>query len=204
MSELIFIRHAETDMAGTFCGHSDPELNARGRAHLAELINRLRAENFGVVYSSDLRRAHTTGRAIAEWFGVDCHGRFGLREIDFGKWEGLTWREIERQDEAYARRWIAERPRLPAPNGEDFRDFEQRVLNEVRFLSMEAEANGRDIAVVTHAGVLRVVLCGLHGCTEDDAWERTRSYCSIVRHPIAPLSFECRTPRPVRGVFRMC
>jgi alpha-ribazole phosphatase len=181
MSELLFIRHAETDMAGTFCGHSDPELNARGHAQLAELIHRMSAENIGVVYSSDLRRAHATGRAIAAAYGVDCRVRPALREIDFGQWEGLTWKEIERRDETYARGWIAKYPLLPAPGGEDFCDFERRILDEVKSMSMEAEAKGLDIAVVTHAGVLRTVLCRLHGCSKNDAWERTRSYCSIAR-----------------------
>jgi alpha-ribazole phosphatase len=183
MSEILFIRHAETDMAGTFCGRSDPELNVRGHLQLVELINDLSSENLDVVYSSNLRRAHTTARAIAQAIGRDCHVRSALREIDFGQWEGLTWKEIELRDETYARRWIAEYPRLPAMGGESFRDFERRVLDEVKFLSMEAETEGRRIAVVTHAGVLRTILCALHGCSEDDAWERTRSYCSIVRHP---------------------
>ena len=39
MSDLLFIRHAETDMAGTFCGHLDPELNARGLLQLEELTS---------------------------------------------------------------------------------------------------------------------------------------------------------------------
>jgi broad specificity phosphatase PhoE len=185
MSEILFIRHAETDMSGTFCGRSDPELNARGHLQLVELINNLSAENFDVVYSSDLRRAHTTARAIAHAFGRDCHVRSALREIDFGQWEGLTWKEIELRDETYARRWIAKYPRLPAPGGESFRDFERRVLDEVKVLSMEAETEGRRIAVVTHAGVLRIVLCVFHGCSDDDAWEQTRQYCSVVRHSSA-------------------
>lgn len=185
MSELLFIRHAETDMAGTFCGHSDPELNERGRIKLGELIDRLRMEKIGAVYTSDLRRAHTTGMAIAEAFGVDCHVRSALREINFGQWEGITWKEIEQRDDVYARRWIAEYPRLPAPNGESFHDFEQRVLGEVKFLSLEAEASDCSIAVVTHAGVLRTLLCALHGYSEDHAWEQTRSYCSVIRYSSA-------------------
>jgi alpha-ribazole phosphatase len=189
MSEILFIRHAETDLAGTFCGHSDPELNTRGRVQLAELVNRLRTENIGKVYASDLRRAHATGAAIADAFGVNCHVRTALREIDFGQWEGLTWKEIEQRDETYARRWIAEYPRLPAPNGESYDDFERRVLDEVKFLSMNAEVEGRCIVVVTHAGVLRTVLCTLNGCPEDDAWEQTRSNCSIVRHINATSTF---------------
>jgi alpha-ribazole phosphatase len=188
MSEILFIRHAETDMAGTFCGHSDPELNARGRRQLGELINRLRTGNIGVVYTSDLRRAHTTGRAIADVLAVDCHVRYALREIDFGQWEGLPWKKIEQRDETYARRWVAEYPHLSAPNGESFRDFERRVLDEVKFLSMRAATESRRIAVVTHAGVLRTVLCALHGCAQDEAWEQTRSYCSVVCHPVAASS----------------
>jgi alpha-ribazole phosphatase len=185
MSELLFIRHAETDMAGTFCGHSDPELNERGRAQLGELISRLRMEEIGAAYTSDLRRAHTTGMAIAEAFGVDCHVRSALREINFGQWEGITWKEIEQRDDVYARRWIAEYPHLPAPDGESLIDFERRVLDEVKFLSLEAEAAECRIAVVTHAGVLRTVLRALHGCSENHAWEQTRSYCSIVRYTSA-------------------
>jgi alpha-ribazole phosphatase len=184
MSTIFFIRHAETDMAGTFCGHSDPALNGRGLAQLEELRDKLRAEDIGAVYSSDLRRSGETARAIAEIFGVNCRVRHNLREIDFGQWEGLAWEEIERRDEAYARRWVTEYPRLPAPGGEDFADFERRVLNEVKFLSMEAEALGGKIAVVTHAGVLRAVLCVLHGYSVEDAWAWTREYCSIVRYQL--------------------
>ena len=182
MSELLFIRHAETDMAGTFCGHSDPELNARGRAQLGDLINRLRDENVGVVYTSDLRRAHTTARVISEAFEVDCHVRPALREINFGKWEGLTWGKIEQQDEDYARRWVADYPRLRAAGGESFHEFEKRVLAEVNLLLSQTEAATCSVAVVTHAGVLRTVLRALHGFSEDSAWERTRSYCSVIRH----------------------
>jgi broad specificity phosphatase PhoE len=181
MSAILFIRHAETDMAGTFCGHSDPELNESGIYQIEELSNKLRTENIGAVYSSDLRRAHTTALAIAEMFGVNCHLRPTLREIDFGQWEGLAWEEIERRDENYARRWVAEHPNLPPPGGEEFEAFERRVLGEVRFLLMEAEALDRDIAVVTHAGVLRTILCVLHQCSIDDAWADTKAYCSIVR-----------------------
>jgi alpha-ribazole phosphatase len=189
MSEILFIRHAETDMAGTFCGHSDPELNARGHLQVAELVRCLRKENFGTVYSSDLRRAYATGRTIADAFHVNCLVRSALREIAFGQWEGLNWKEIEQQYEAYAHRWIVEYPRLSPPGGENFRDFERRVLDEVKLLSIEAENNDRGIVVVTHAGVIRVVLCALQGCSEDQAREQTRSYCSIVRHTISASSF---------------
>jgi alpha-ribazole phosphatase len=183
MSEILFIRHAETDMTGRFCGHSDPELNEKGHGQVVELIDKLREENIDTVYTSDLRRAHTTASEIAKSFDIDCYIRPGLREIFFGTWEGHTWEEIEQLDAAYAGRWIEEFPKLMAPGGEDIREFERRVLVEVEVLS--AIARGRKIAVVTHAGPLRIVLCTLNGCSLDSAWKQTKPHCSIVRHAVA-------------------
>ena len=180
MSEIFFVRHAETDMSGTFCGHSDPDLNSHGYAQLPALIDELRARNISMVYTSDLRRAQATANAIADAFHVGCHLCSALREIAFGEWEGLNWNEIEHRDEAYACRWLAEYPNLPAPRGEDFRDFQERVLGAVEFLSRkETDSN---IAVVTHAGVLRTVLCRLQGCPDTEAWKKTSSYSCIIRH----------------------
>jgi alpha-ribazole phosphatase len=189
MSEIFFIRHAETDMAGTFCGHSNPSLNLRGRDQLSQLLHALDTESIHAVYASDLLRAQETAAAIATSRGIECHLRPALREINFGRWEGLTWDEVEVEhtDTAYAQRWINEYPNLPAPDGESFRDFENRVLDEMGLLMMKAKEH--DIAVVTHAGVLRIVLCRLCGRSEDEAWEQTKSYCSIIRYtvPISPL-----------------
>jgi broad specificity phosphatase PhoE len=108
-----------------------------------------------------------------------------LREIYFGQWEGLAWKEIEQRDSAYAQRWIIEYPNLPAPDGEDFRAFERRALDEVK--SLAERARDRRIAVVTHAGMMRTVLCRLCGCSEEEARQQTRSYCCIVRYKI-PVS----------------
>ncbi len=174
MSRVFFVRHAETDMAGRFCGHSDPELNARGREQARGLLC---TEQFDCVYTSDLRRAVSTAEAI----GCPVVLRPALREIYFGQWEGLSWEEIERADPDYAREWIARYPGLPAPGGESFAEFEARVLNEVnRLLDQRGP-----IAVVTHGGVLRVVLQHLQGCSESEAWQRTQSYCCVVTYELA-------------------
>lgn len=194
MSEILFIRHAETDMVGTFCGHSDPELNMRGHAQLEELIDKLRKENISAVYTSDLRRSYVMGMAVAKAFGVDCHERRALREISFGQWEGLTWDQIEQRNKAAAQRWVAEYPHWPAPGGENVRDFERRVFDEIEAISMEARSGGRNFAVITHAGVLRTVLRVLHRSSEEEAWNQTRSYCSIVRHS-ARIRFSLRQKR---------
>ena len=45
MDTLLFIRHAETDLAGRFCGHSNPPVNERGLHQIEELLETLRSES---------------------------------------------------------------------------------------------------------------------------------------------------------------
>jgi len=155
VSGIIFVRHAETDMAGRFCGHADPQLNSRGRAQLPRLLKQLSHAEFEKIFASDLTRARQTAEAIGHRFGLDVVYRPGLREISFGDWEGRSWNEIEIRDPDRARRWIEEYPYFPAPGGETFESFHARVRREIEFLVERAPA-----AVVTHAGFLRVVLAG--------------------------------------------
>ena len=181
MSRVFFIRHAETEMAGRFCGHSDPDLNAQGQAQLAGLAQVLSTERIEEIYCSDLRRAQSTARAIAAGRNISLALRPALREIHFGEWEGLSWRQIQQMDPVYARRWVDGFPHVIAPAGESFLSFEARVLDEVsQLIARDAEA----IAVVTHAGVLRVVLKHLQGCSEQEAWQQTQPYCCAVLYEV--------------------
>jgi broad specificity phosphatase PhoE len=181
MSRVFFIRHAETDMAGRFCGRSDPDVNAKGRLQLTELAHLLSTEAIDEVYSSDLRRAKSTAQAIAAGRNIPLSLRPALREIDFGCWEGLSWEQIELRDPDYARKWIAGYPQLSAPSGESFQSFEERILQEVNHL---LDRSRGPMAVVTHAGVLRVVLRRLCGCSDEEAWQQTRPYCCVVRYEL--------------------
>jgi alpha-ribazole phosphatase len=104
MSRVLFIRHAETEMAGRYCGHSDPDLSAQGRAQLTRLTEQLREEILDTVYSSDLRRATSTAQAIAAGRNIPRVLRPALREIDFGDWEGMSWKQIEQLDPDYAQK----------------------------------------------------------------------------------------------------
>jgi broad specificity phosphatase PhoE len=82
-------------------------------------------------------------------------------------------------DPEYARKWMDDFPNLAAPAGESFQAFEARIIEEVHGL---LERDPGPMAVVTHAGVLRVVLRHLCGCSEPEAWQQTQSYCCVVRY----------------------
>jgi len=176
MSRLVFVRHAETDLAGTFCGHTDPPVNDRGHEQIAALVDSLTDAEIHEVYTSDLRRARTTANALAQRSAWPVIATAQLREIYFGEWEGLTWEQIERRDADYARRWTDDFPKLAPPGGETYENFEQRVLEEIeRIDEMSGET---EVAVVTHAGVMRVVLQQICGTPAEEAWADTSQYCS--------------------------
>ena len=184
MNGLLFIRHAETDMAGTFCGHSDPPVNAAGHRQIQELAESLRAELIAAVLTSDLQRAVATGYALAESFAIPHITRPALREIDFGRWEGLTWEEIEKLDSTFAQQWLEAFPHLTPPDGESIDIFQARVMAETDYLLSQSESSS--IAVVTHAGVMRVVLRTLCGLDEKTAWALTKPYCCTFRYAHHP------------------
>ncbi len=156
MKTLLLIRHAHTEMAGRFCGHSDPELSATGCQQLSEMVIQLQPWALSAIYTSDLKRAVQTAEAIACHRNVPIELRTGLREINFGEWEGKSWEEIEKSDPAAASAWLKEYPNKPPPGGEAFRDFEQRVRKELSAMAALAECGV--VAAVTHAGFIRTAI----------------------------------------------
>ena len=178
MNNVVLIRHVETDLRGTFCGQSDPDLNAAGENRLRSLLEEVVPLAIENIYSSDLRRASRTAIAIGERIGAPVELRPGLREIHFGLWEGLRWDEIQLKYPREARLWVSEFPNRCAPGGEPYRDFTARI--EAEFRLVIARPNGASSAVVTHRGVIEYALTRLFGFCEEDARKRTENYGTIV------------------------
>lgn len=177
MREIVLIRHAETAMAGRFCGHSDPELNAAGEMHLARIVEQVLPFGIDRIVSSDLRRAYRTAQAIGQRHGIDPELRQRLREIHFGLWEGMSWSEITAHFSREAQAWIAEFP-SDAPQGEPYAEFCVRVEMEFDSL-LNTNADGV-IAVVTHRGPMRYALTKFFGRSEQEAFEQTAAYGAVI------------------------
>jgi broad specificity phosphatase PhoE len=117
-----------------------------------------------VVYSSDLQRAHATANAVARRFDAEIVVRPGLREIHFGRWEGLSWRQVARRFPRLSRGWLTHFPNQSIPDAERFDAFKKRVTRE---LDEIVSANtGSCVAIVTHAGVVRLILAGALGAPD--------------------------------------
>lgn len=178
MNTLVFIRHGETDMAGRFCGHSDPVLNTAGERQVIHVAKQAAMLGIERIYSSDLRRAARTAAVLAERVGVGVGYLPALREIHFGFWEGLNWQEIEEQFPDEAERWLREFPLHRAPGGESYAEFAARIDSVISpFLETTAATT---TAIVTHRGVMRYALTRFFGISEQETWEKTAPYCATV------------------------
>ncbi|MGB9648057.1 MAG: histidine phosphatase family protein, partial [Stellaceae bacterium] len=83
---LFLFRHGETDWnrEGRLQGHTDTPLNATGLTQAQALAESLRPHRLDVVVSSDLARAQTTARIVAEALRVPLFIEAGLRETNVG------------------------------------------------------------------------------------------------------------------------
>ena len=162
--QLVLLRHAQAELHGRFCGHSNPGLSIEGQREIPHIIGRLSSMPPSVVWSSDLRRAEQTAAPIAKHFGIALQTSSSLREMNFGLWEGLTWEEVEVQFPQDARAWSKSFPRGRPHGGESFDEFQKRVVTELERLLKEPEHR---VLIVTHAGFIRTAVAAALGMPDD-------------------------------------
>ena len=156
-TRVFLLRHGETawNAEQRLQGHADVELNELGRWQARRLAETLAAEDVAALYSSDLRRALDTARALAEISGQPVHTDSALRERAFGFLEGLTYDEIDARFPEDALRWRRREPDFAPGGGETMNGFSARSLAAVTRLA--AAHPGQAIAVFAHGGVLDCV-----------------------------------------------
>lgn len=154
MTELVVIRHGETDLnrAGSFQGQIDVPLNERGREQALRLADRLAGEHFDVVYTSDLQRTRQTAQPLAERLALTINPVLGLREQHFGELEGMTLRAVQENLPHLWETWLLHRADYALPGGESVRQFSQRTVSTV--FSLARRHPGQRLLVVAHGGVL--------------------------------------------------
>ena len=146
MTWLLLARHGETEWnrEGRWQGHADVALNDRGREQAKALAAQLAGEPIDVIYASDLARAHETALIIAEQRRMPVVTDAGLREIDVGRWSGLTPDEIARCF-----------PGMATHDGETNEQHLARVIAAFRRIANAEQ--GRRVLVVSHGKTLRVI-----------------------------------------------
>jgi 2,3-bisphosphoglycerate-dependent phosphoglycerate mutase len=154
MTELLFIRHGETDwnLQQRFQGQIDVPLNGTGLTQAARLGQRLAAERPDALFASDLIRTRETAAPLARAWAMEPALLSGLREQHFGVLEGLDVPTIKAQHGALWQRWLEHDGAYVIPGGESLQQFHSRVLDTVREVAQSH--SGQRLTLVTHGGVL--------------------------------------------------
>jgi alpha-ribazole phosphatase len=188
---VVLLRHAASRGAGTFVGQQDEPLSAEGKRQLSDLTRKLSRFQFHAIFASDLTRAIETARPTAQRQKLELQVRPGLREMHFGRWQGLSWKQIRRRGPRAADPWLKHFVSQPIPGAEQFRRFKRRVKADLNAI---VRANrGRCVLVVTHAGVIRVVLSDALGMKDENMFRLAQDPCAVnvVEHFAGGVTVRC-------------
>lgn len=158
MTKIIFVRHGQTEwnVLGRYQGQTDIALSPLGIEQAEKLAAHFPVDKVEAVYSSDLVRAMTTARCVADRFGLTVEPRPELRELNFGDWEGLTYDEIVAKWSDALNNFFQHPDVLEIPHGESFPKLRERALDAVE--KIVACHPNQTVAVFAHGAILRTIL----------------------------------------------
>ncbi len=166
---LVVLRHGQTahNAGGVWQGQLDTELSEVGEQQATDAAIALRDKQFAAIWSSDLRRAHATARAVAGDRPVHTDAR--LREINVGLWQGRTMDDV-RAHHGHELDAIAVGDDVRrGETGETVGEVAQRTRAAARDL-IDTLAPGESALVVSHGVAARALAADLVGIDLHAAW----------------------------------
>jgi alpha-ribazole phosphatase len=176
---LWLLRHPEPEESarGRCYGSLDVGLSARGIAQAHAVAAALAVERIEAIYSSPRRRCREAAGILAKEHGIPVETVEPLREIDFGDFEGRSYDEIAARYPELYRQWMEHPTELQFPGGESFRDMRARVLAAAG--NLRARHAGQTVALVTHGGVIRVLLADALGVAPERLFRIAQRHAGI-------------------------
>lgn len=173
---MLLIRHAEhVEFGRVLSGRrANVALSKEGLRQAEILSDLLGTLALAAVYSSPRERAWYTAREIAEPHALPVATDAGLEEIDFGRWEGCSFAELD--DDPDWLSWNQSRGRARAPGGESMTEAADRAFATVARIA--GEHPDRMVAAVSHCDIIRGIAARCLGLPLDN----------ILRFDVDPAS----------------
>ena len=180
MSALHLVRHLPAAGAvGRAVGHADlPLADAASAARLAGAWPHAAPAR---LVASPLARAQQTAAPLAKAWGLPVETESALAEMDFGRWDGRTWAEIERADGDALAAWMADWTATPAPGGESFADVQVRVG-----AWLDTTGGAGETVAVAHAGPIRAALVRVLGLDAAHAFRLAVDHGALTTVRLSP------------------
>jgi probable phosphoglycerate mutase len=157
---FVLLRHGETALTPekrfSGSGGTDPALSEKGRWQAQRAADALAARGtVQAVVSSPLTRCRQTAETVAARLGLEVRIDDGLRETNFGMWEGLTFTEVNERHPAELQAWLGS-AKVSPPGGESFAAVARRVaVSRDKLLTRYA---GKTVLVVTHVTPVKTLV----------------------------------------------
>ncbi|MFE3638238.1 bifunctional RNase H/acid phosphatase [Streptomyces sp. NPDC059168] len=158
---FVLLRHGETPLTPqkrfSGSGGTDPSLSGVGREQAQRVAAALaRRGTVQAVVASPLARTRETARVVAARLGLEVSVDEGLRETDFGAWEGLTFGEVRERHPDDLNAWLGDPEARPTGGGESFAETATRIAATRDRLA--AAHAGRTVLLVTHVTPIKTLI----------------------------------------------
>lgn len=174
---ITLLRHGEVELGNVFCGSTNPALSDKGWSQMQKSIED--EESWDKVIASPLQRCAEFAESLAAQEELELITDERFQEIDFGDWDGISPQDILEEEPDTLNAWWKSPTKVVPPNGEAFLDFRSRVLKA--FYQISESNKGENLLLVTHAGVIRIILMHVLGMQDENLFRLNVDYASISR-----------------------
>lgn len=170
--EIYLIRHTTPAIAKGICyGQTDLDIDKKRFAKEAKSIQNKLPKNIEAFYSSPLKRCQLLAEKLSNDFKTDKN----LMELNFGKWENKSWKEINQTE---LNPWMEDFVNIPPPEGESYAELHQR---SIIFVDSLWSSPYKKVALITHAGVIRSIISEVLGLTLENSFRLHLNYGAVVK-----------------------
>ncbi|MFF4378846.1 bifunctional RNase H/acid phosphatase [Kitasatospora sp. NPDC001547] len=179
---FVLLRHGETPLTPekrfSGSGGTDPELSDKGRWQAERAAEALAARgSVQAVVASPMRRTRQTAETVAARLGLEVRYEDGLREVDFGDWEGLTFAEVRERYPDDLTAWLGSAKARPTGGGESFTALTHRVgVARDKILARYA---GKTVLVVSHVSPIKTLVRLALGAPPDSMYRMELAAASV-------------------------
>lgn len=160
------LRHGQPEGGEVLRGRIDHALDDSGWQQMQAVLAAHGEPPWTRVITSPLQRCHAFAASLSQQHSLECKVDERLQEIDYGDWDGLPMEQWRKQAAPQFRQFRSDLASLHPPNGEAYIDFRDRVLQA--WDELREHDDGSHLLLVTHGGVLRVILPTVLGMPLND------------------------------------
>lgn len=169
-----------------YIGWQNLALNRIGLEQAAAWAAYFEALGLDAIWCSDLIRCRETAGIIGRRCSLQPRALPELREVCLGEWEGKFFEEMKnRHPQAFQARGEQVADHRP-PGGESFRDLQNRTWPVFEAL---VRRPGNRTLMVTHAGVIRVLLCRILGMPIENLFSIGQSHGALSTIDVRPEGY---------------